>query len=401
MHFDPDGAKPREVRVPAGATLFDAASWNGIAVDSTCGGHGTCRKCKMQVVEGEVAVSRLDPRAFSPDELRAGWRLACRAQATQDLRVKVPPLVTRPKAATVGVGRQVILRPAAAEAVRGALRAELADQRTDIERLRDALDDLDLRVDLAAVRSLSRAMRAGPQVTAVVVDDVLIDVEPGDTTERRFGVAFDLGTTTVVATLLDLATGTPAAVASMLNPQQPYGADVITRISATMMDPDRAGPAEHTGPRGARPAHRRGVRRRRRRARRGVRDRAGGQRHHDPPRARHRPRAARGGAVHHGVALVRGPAGHRPRRAGAPAGARVRVPRLGRLRGRRHRRRCVRVGDGSGPADPVVHRHRHQLRDPAGVRRPAARHGGARRGRRSKARRSAAACAPRRAPSRA
>ena len=58
IHFDPDGAKPREVRVPAGATLFDAASWNGIAVDSTCGGHGTCRKCKMQVVEGEVAVSR-------------------------------------------------------------------------------------------------------------------------------------------------------------------------------------------------------------------------------------------------------------------------------------------------------------------------------------------------------
>jgi uncharacterized 2Fe-2S/4Fe-4S cluster protein (DUF4445 family) len=190
----------------------------------------------MQVVEGEVAVSRLDPRAFTPDELRAGWRLACRAQANQDLRVKVPPLVTRPKAATVGVGRQVILRPALQKRCVELSEPSLSDQRTDIERLRDALDDLDLRVDLAAVRSLSRAMRAGPQVTAVVVDDVLIDVEPGDTSGRRFGVAFDLGTTTVVATLLDLATGTPAAVASMLNPQQPYGADVITRISATMMD---------------------------------------------------------------------------------------------------------------------------------------------------------------------
>src|SRR5690349_20252452 len=236
VHFDPDGGKPREVRVPAGATLFDAASWNGIAVDSTCGGHGTCRKCKMQVVEGEVAVSRLDPRAFSPDEIRAGWRLACRAQAGGDLRVRVPPLVTRPKAATVGVGRQVILRPALQKRCVELSEPTLADQRTDVERLRDALDDLDLRVDLAAVRNLSRAMRAGPQVTAVVVDDVLVDVEPGDTSGRRFGVAFDLGTTTVVATLLDLATGTPAAVASMLNPQQPYGADVITRISATMMD---------------------------------------------------------------------------------------------------------------------------------------------------------------------
>jgi uncharacterized 2Fe-2S/4Fe-4S cluster protein (DUF4445 family) len=238
IRFDPDGGKPREVRVPTGATLFDAASWNGIAVDSTCGGHGTCRKCKMQVVEGEVAVSRLDPRAFSPDEIRAGWRLACRAEARGDLQVRVPPLVTRPKAATVGVGRQVILRPALQKRCVELSEPTLADQRTDVERLRDALDDLDLRVDLAAVRSLSRAMRAGPQVTAVVVDDVLVDVEPGDTSGRRFGIAFDLGTTTVVATLLDLATGTPAAVASMLNPQQPFGADVITRISATMMDPD-------------------------------------------------------------------------------------------------------------------------------------------------------------------
>ena len=387
--------------MPAGATLFDAASWNGIAVDSTCGGHGTCRKCKMQVVEGDVAVSRLDPRAFSPDELRAGWRLACRAQATQDLRVEVPPLVTRPKAATVGVGRQVILRPALQKRCVELSEPTLADQRTDVERLRDALADLDLRVDLAAVRNLSRAMRAGPQVTAVVVDDVLIDVEPGDTTERRFGVAFDLGTTTVVATLLDLATGTPVAVASMLNPQQPYGADVITRISATMMDPhalDRLSALAHDGPG---PAHRRGVRRRRRRARRGLRDRAGGQRHHDPPRAGHRPRAARGGAVHHGVAVVRGPAGHRPRRPGAPAGARVRVPGAGRLRGRRHRRRCAGVRDGPGPADPAVHRHRHQLRDPAGRPATGCSPPRPRRARPSRARRSAAACAPRRAPSRA
>jgi uncharacterized 2Fe-2S/4Fe-4S cluster protein (DUF4445 family) len=66
---------------------------------------------------------------------------------------------------------------------------------------------------------------------------VLIAVEPGDTTDRRFGIAFDLGTTTVVATLLDLGTGTPVAVAATLNKQQPFGADVITRISATMMDP--------------------------------------------------------------------------------------------------------------------------------------------------------------------
>jgi uncharacterized 2Fe-2S/4Fe-4S cluster protein (DUF4445 family) len=250
IRFDPDGARPKEVRVPVGATLFDAASWNGIAVDSTCGGHGTCRKCRMRVVEGDVAVSRLDPRAFGPDELRDGWRLACRARAEQDLRVEVPPLVTRPKAATVGVGRQVILRPAVQKRCVTLPEPTLSDQRTDLERLRDALPDLELRADLPVVRDLSRALRAGAAdtadtagavgstVTAVVVDDVLVDVEPGDTSGRLFGIAFDLGTTTVVATLLDLATGTPGAVASLLNPQQPFGADVITRISATMMDVD-------------------------------------------------------------------------------------------------------------------------------------------------------------------
>jgi uncharacterized 2Fe-2S/4Fe-4S cluster protein (DUF4445 family) len=85
---------------------------------------------------------------------------------------------------------------------------------------------------------LGQVLRASDyEVTAVVVDDVLIAVEPGDTTERVFAIAFDLGTTTVVATLLDLSTGTPVAVQSMLNKQQPFGADVITRISAIMMDP--------------------------------------------------------------------------------------------------------------------------------------------------------------------
>ena len=54
------------MRVPAGVSVFDAASWNGIAIDSTCGGHGTCRKCKIRVLDGAVPVSRLDPRAFDP-----------------------------------------------------------------------------------------------------------------------------------------------------------------------------------------------------------------------------------------------------------------------------------------------------------------------------------------------
>ncbi len=237
--FVPDDNR---VRVPSGVTLFDAASWNGIAIDSTCGGHGTCKKCKVRVIDGDVPASKVDARAFTPDELRDGWRLACRAAATGDLRIEVPPLTTRPKAATVGIGRRVILRPAVQKRFLQLAEPSLADQHSDIERVLAGLDDLELRVDLAVLRSVGRVLRAADyEVTAVIVDEVLIDVQPGDTTDRRYGIAFDLGTTTVVATLLDLSTGTPMAVGSMLSKQQPFGADVISRISSVMLEPDNLG----------------------------------------------------------------------------------------------------------------------------------------------------------------
>jgi uncharacterized 2Fe-2S/4Fe-4S cluster protein (DUF4445 family) len=231
----------KQVRVPPGVSIFDSASWNGIAIDSTCGGHGTCHKCKVRV-SPVTPVTRHDARTFTPGELDAGWRLACLVQATRDHDVVVPPLTTRPKAATVGVGRQVILRPAVQKRYVELTEPTLEDQRPDLQRLLDAIDDLEPSPDLHALRRLPGVLRqADFKVTAVVVDQTLIDVEPGDTTASRHGMAFDLGTTTVVATLMDLGTGTPVAVASMLNKQQPFGADVISRISATMLDPDALG----------------------------------------------------------------------------------------------------------------------------------------------------------------
>ena len=225
--------------MPSGTPVFDAASWNGIAIDSTCGGHGTCKKCKVRVLEGELPVSAVDPRAFTPDELRDGWRLACRAPARGDIVIEVPPLQTRPKAALVGVGRHVILRPAVQKRHLVLEEPSLEDQRSDLARVLDELEDLEPRVGLPVLKKLGKVLRSsGFDLTAVVVDDELIDVEPGDTTARRFALAFDLGTTTVVATLLDLETGTPAAVTSMLNRQQPFGADVISRVSATMLNED-------------------------------------------------------------------------------------------------------------------------------------------------------------------
>ena len=220
-------------------SAFDAASWNGIGIDSTCGGYGTCKKCRIKVTEGDVEPSKLDFRAFTATEIKEGWRLACLVRTAKDISVDVPALTTRPKAATVGVGRQVILRPAVQKRYIELEEPSLADQRTDIVRIFDAVDDIEANASLASMRELPRILRASNyKVTAVFVDQEFLGIEAGDTTHLRYGIAYDLGTTTVVATLLDLNTGTPVAVKSMLNKQQPFGADVITRISATMLDPD-------------------------------------------------------------------------------------------------------------------------------------------------------------------
>ena len=135
----------KEARVPAGTTLFDAASWNGIAIDSTCGGHGTCKKCKVRVVVGRRADLDRSIRARSrPDELQDGWRLACRAAAHEDLSIEVPPLQTRPKAALAGVGRHVILRPAVQKRYLELDEPTLEDQTSDLERVLAAMDDVEL-----------------------------------------------------------------------------------------------------------------------------------------------------------------------------------------------------------------------------------------------------------------
>jgi len=149
----------RAVRVPYGVTLFDAASWNGIAIDSTCGGHGTCKKCRIRIADDAPAPTSLDIRAYTATELKDGWRLACRTLATRDTTVEVPPLTTRPKAATVGVGRQVILRPAVQKRYLEMTEPDLSDQASDLERVLAQLDDLEPRAELPVLKTLGQILR--------------------------------------------------------------------------------------------------------------------------------------------------------------------------------------------------------------------------------------------------
>ena len=227
----------KSTRVPPGTTLFSAAHWIGLPIDSTCGGRGTCGKSKVQLVDGGGEITTADRKQLRAGELESGWRLSCQAKVYQDMTVNVPELLRVPKAATMGVNRLVLLDPNVRKVYLELTEPTLEDQRSDVERLQDALtaEGFDMKADLAALRTLPGALRdAEFRVTAVLGGDQLIALEAGDTRDQSYGVAFDLGTTTVVGTLMNLRTGMAEAVGSTLNGQAPFGADVISRISHGM-----------------------------------------------------------------------------------------------------------------------------------------------------------------------
>ncbi len=228
-------------RAPEGTTIFNAANWAGLAIDSTCGGRGTCGKCKVCVVEGVAPIREADRKFLSPAELEAGWRLSCRAVLHSDCVVDVPRLMGNPKAALLGYGHHVILNPNVAKVFLRLEEPSLEDQRSDLKRVVDALDTegYNVRTHLGLWRALPNLLRGSNfEVTAVVVGDELIALEPGDTTNRNFGLAVDIGTTTVVGAIVNLNTGAVEGVKSELNRQAAYGADVISRVSHTMMEAD-------------------------------------------------------------------------------------------------------------------------------------------------------------------
>ncbi len=227
----------RTTRVPPGTTVFSAAHWIGLPIDSTCGGRGTCGKCKVRVVEGSSEVTNADHRLLRKDEVENGWRLSCQARIYEDMACDVPQLLRVPKAATMGLGRLVILDPNVRKVYIELAEPSLDDQRSDVLRLREALtaEGHDMLAGVQVLRTLPGVFReAAFKVTAVLAGEHLVAVEPGNTTDECYGVAFDVGTTTLVGTLMNLRTGMAAAVHSTLNGQAPFGADVISRISHAM-----------------------------------------------------------------------------------------------------------------------------------------------------------------------
>ena len=231
----------REVFVLPETTVLEAAACAGLTVDTPCGGTGTCGKCRIQVISGACEPTEADRQVFGEDELRDGWRLACQTGICGETVVCVPE-------SSLFAGQRQILESAEMETAKEfspAVRKvyvemsapTLADHVADLRRLERWVGPF--KTDLALLRRLPKVLRKHDfRGTAVVSDGRLIDFEPGDTTAQCYGVAFDLGTTTMVGSLLNLHSGEELAVVSRMNPQARFGEDVLSRIRHAGSCPD-------------------------------------------------------------------------------------------------------------------------------------------------------------------
>ncbi len=231
--FEPEG---KAAFVLPGSLVLEAAARAGIIIDTPCGGRGTCGKCRVVVRDGCSAPNATERRILKPKDLAAGLRLACQTRLLRDTTVTVPDASRffEQRILTTGAGGATRLCPAVAKRVVLVPEPSLGDQRADADRVLAALGGArtKLRLGLGAARQLPATLRASNHhITAVLVGDEVVALEPGDTTARCFGIAFDIGTTTVVGSLLDLTTGHEVAIGARTNPQVAFGDDVVARIT--------------------------------------------------------------------------------------------------------------------------------------------------------------------------
>ena len=230
--FQPSG---RQVDAEAGQTLLDLARSLGIELQAPCGGKGTCGGCRVQIVEGVEPPTEPDLRQLSHEELGRNLRLACQSRVRGDMTVVIPreTLLFDQQILETGIQTEVECHPGVRRIHVTVPEPTVEDQRADAGRVLDALGDLGVEADitLAAARELPKRLRSCRfRGTAIVVGKGLVHFERGDTSQANYGVAVDLGTTTLVATLVNLATGDDVAVASAANPQASRGDDVVSRI---------------------------------------------------------------------------------------------------------------------------------------------------------------------------
>ncbi len=240
----------RRGRIKRGTNLLKAAQELGVELESICGGRQTCLKCQVIVEEGYFpkhgitsAPSHLSPMTareleFNQNQRLEGRRLACAAEVLGDLLITVPEESQARKQiiAKAASDRAIEVKPAVRQVYVVVTPPELGDTRGDWERLTAALEEqwgiIEPSIDIKALPALQTALREGDFAVTVTLwqEREVLRVQPGYQ-EGIYGLAIDVGSTTVVAHLCDLRTGAVLATEASMNNQVRYGEDLMSRVS--------------------------------------------------------------------------------------------------------------------------------------------------------------------------
>ncbi len=258
--FTPSGKRGR---FPAGTPVLEAARRLGVDLDSVCGGRGICSKCQVTpgfgsfpkhgvtVAAGALSAwNAVEERYRSKRGLIDGRRLGCQAKIEADVVIDVPPesQVHKQVVRKEADAREIVLDPATRLYYVEVAEPDMHEPKGDLERLVEALERewglVGVAGDLRTIRMLQKALREGSwRVTcAVYFGDGsqrgrIVQVWPGFYDGSIYGVAFDVGSTTVACHLCDLQSGAVLASAGLMNPQIRFGEDLMSRVSYAMMNP--------------------------------------------------------------------------------------------------------------------------------------------------------------------
>ena len=247
----------KEIQVDEGEILIRAALEAGVHVNASCGGEGLCGKCRVMIEEGHVEDGTSEK--LSRQDVENGYRLACRSRVVEDLVVRIP-IESEVDAAVLNMQatprRTARIQEMNLEELKDkglfmppvekkylelpppTVQDNLADATRLVSFLKLKHDEHRLVVELPVIRKLPDALRQDDfRITATLARPVhegrktrIIDVQPGDTANRNYAIAVDIGTTTIYAQLIDLTSGEVLAQFGEFNGQISYGEDVISRI---------------------------------------------------------------------------------------------------------------------------------------------------------------------------
>jgi len=216
---------------------MEAMNQVGLESDFPCGGMGKCGKCRVKVIEGLSEPISIDRSRLTPQELEEGIRLACVTEIQEDMVVEVlNPKQLQHNILINSVDRPFYIQTHLKKLFVEVSQPTLSEHKSDWQRLMEALagsyDVTNLKAPLSILRQLPDTMRqANNKLTVVLYNSQVLGIEPDDTSAAMLGMAFDIGTTTIVGYLMDLISGKELEVVSTLNPQAQYGGDVISRIT--------------------------------------------------------------------------------------------------------------------------------------------------------------------------